>query len=635
MIVPLIEKAMKSPFRVICTLLLLLVVLGMKTATSQVRETDVKFRLAQSYERSGDFEAAVKLYEELYPNDSSNPVLFESLRRGYMQLKRYDPAITLLAHRLDVTPNDLSLLAQLGTLYILKSDDTRATAAWERAIATDPKNEMTYRIVASAIIESRLFEKAIALYKRARVACGNPVLFITDIAYLHALVLDYAGATREYLNLLVQSPVQLGYVQSRLSSFTGKPDGLAAAIAVVREAVNSEQNNTVLQQLLAWTYMEGKRYGEAYTVYKNLDRLTNASGHELYNFAQRALNERAYDAAAKAFQDILASHQQFDRLAEVKFGYARTLEESTALRDTASSFTPFGSDQSRRSVTESASMYTDALAAFMRVTFEHPNTEVAARSLLRVAMLKQDRFFDLDGARTSLEQLLVASTAFPELRLEATLRLADLMLTAGNLDKAEVLYQKVLLDRAHTPSRDRATFRLGEIDYFRGNIPDAIKKLQELSRNAGADITNNALGLMIFLQESEKDDPGAIRAFAKADFLKRQRKFSEARNIFDDLTKSYPKAECRDEAMMNIGDLLALMGRTSDAIDSYQRLIADFPESILLDAALMKLGTTYEKALRDPLKAAAAYQQLLERFPNSIHANEARKRVRGLRGDTI
>lgn len=626
---------MNSVFTGISTLLLLFVVLGINTATSQMRETDVKFRLAQSYERSGDFETAVKLYEELYPRDSTNPVLFESLRRGYMQLKRYDPAITLLAHRLDVTPNDLSLLAQLGTLYTLKSDEMRATAAWERAIATDPKNEMTYRIVVSAIIESRLFEKAIATYTRARVACSNPGLFINDIAYLQALILDYGGATREYLKLLDQSPAQLGYVQSRLSSFTGKPDGLAAALSVVREVVEAHKNTTVLHQLLAWTYMEGKRYGDAYTVYKNLDRMMNAAGHELYNFAERALNERAYDAAAKAFQDILASHQQFDRLAQVKFGYARTLEESTALRDTASSFTPFGSDQSRRSVMESASMYTDAVAAFMRVTREHPNTEFAGRSLLHVAILQQDRFFDLDGARTSLEQLLGVSTAFPELRIEATLRLADLMLTAGDLNKAEALYQKVLLERAYTPSRDRAAFRLGEIDYFRGNVPDAIKKLQDLSRNAGADITNNALGLMIFLQESEKDDPGALRAFAKADFLKRQRKFSEARNVFDDLIKSYPKAECRDEAMLNIGDLLALMGRTSDAIDSYQRLIADFPESISLDAALMKLGTTYQQAVRDPLKAAAAYQQLLERFPNSIHASEARKRVRALRGDTI
>ena len=86
---------------------------------------------------------------------------------------------------------------------------------------------------------------------------------------------------------------------------------------------------------------------------------------------------------------------------------------------------------------------------------------------------------------------------------------------------------------------------------------------------------------------------------------------------------------------MNVGDLLALMGKYSDAIEAYKRIIAESPESFLLDIALMKLGTTYDDALRDPLQAAGAFQQLLERFPNSIYAGEARKRVRGLRGDTI
>src|SRR5256885_12205312 len=44
---------------------LTLPVFGLRS-NAQGHDTDIKFRLAQSYERSGDIEAAVKLYSEMY-----------------------------------------------------------------------------------------------------------------------------------------------------------------------------------------------------------------------------------------------------------------------------------------------------------------------------------------------------------------------------------------------------------------------------------------------------------------------------------------------------------------------------------------------------------------------------------------
>jgi hypothetical protein len=44
---------------------ILLTLLGCAAALPQAREPDIKFRLAQSYEQSGDFETAARLYEEL------------------------------------------------------------------------------------------------------------------------------------------------------------------------------------------------------------------------------------------------------------------------------------------------------------------------------------------------------------------------------------------------------------------------------------------------------------------------------------------------------------------------------------------------------------------------------------------
>ena len=70
-------------------------------------------------------------------------------------------------------------------------------------------------------------------------------------------------------------------------------------------------------------------------------------------------------------------------------------------------------------------------------------------------------------------------------------------------------------------------------------------------------------------------------------------------------------------------------------VPGYERLAKDYPENIVLDRALIQLGRIYALGLRDTPKAIAAYQQLLEKFPNSIYVSEARKRVRELRGDTL
>ncbi len=76
------------------------------------------------------------------------------------------------------------------------------------------------------------------------------------------------------------------------------------------------------------------------------------------------------------------------------------------------------------------------------------------------------------------------------------------------------------------------------------------------------------------------------------------------------------------------------MNRYADAISSYDRLVKDFPESILLDRAFMKLGEIYEFGLVDKPKAIESYKTILEKYPNSIFVSEARKHIRELRGDT-
>lgn len=606
-------------------------------AIPQARAGDIRLRLAESYEQSGDFESALKIYQSLYGQDSSNLVLFEALRRDYLQLKMYDNTISLMEQMLGRMPGDINLMSQLASVYVLKSDEAKADSMWERAIAIDPKRETTFRFVGSAMLQCRQFDRAINIYKRGRIACADPKLFTPDIAYLYSIMLKYSEATVEYLNLVRQSPPQLGYAESRIATYTGRKDGLSAATLAVEQTVKGEAGNLSFQQMLAWLYMEGKHYDQAFEVYKIIDDKSHAQGHELFNFATRALNEKAYAVAAKAFTGIVLNYPKFDQLAQVKFGYANTQEEIDTESDTLKLFggvNPFS--EKRRGDSEGKPLYASAIAAYEQVIREFPETEIAARSMLRIAILKQEKLFDLGGARTELENLSGRYAMFPAVIEEATLRLGDVYLTSGDLERADAQY-KILAGHGVivNPRQETATLRLAELDYFRTNFQDALTKLKTLTRNAGADVTNDALGMQIFIQDNLKSDAAPLKEFARADLLKRQRKLPEALSVFESIVQTYPKSDVVDEALMGIGDLQTQLARYPDAIAAYNRLLKDFPESIVLDRAVMKIGEVYRLGMKDAVNAISTYQKLLEQYPNSIYAGEARRRIRELRGDNI
>ncbi len=604
-------------------------------ALSQGRTADIKQRLAESYERSGDLETAVKLFQEVYARDSSNLMVFEALRRDYLQLKLHDKAAALLEGYLSRNPKDINMLSQLAAVYVLKSDETKANEIWERAIAVDPNHEVTYRFVGSAMLQSRQFDRAINIYQRGRTACGDPKLFTGDIAYLYSVMLKYPEATREYLNLIRQNPPQLGFAESRISTYTGRAEGLSAATLVVEQAVKTEPENLPFQQLRSWLYMEGKHYDQAFEVYKIIDVKTHAQGHELFNFAMRALNERAYGAAAAAFTDIVKKYPAFDQMPQLKFGYARTLEEIDAEGDTIK-FSGGQSQPERHPESPVKPLYGSAISAYERVLAEFPKTEIAARSLLRIATLKQERLFDLDGSRTALENITRTYGMIPAVSEEATLRLGDVYLWAGDMEKAAAQY-KLLAGRAVLVNQlqETAALRLAELDYFQKKFQDAQTKLKALTRNASSDVTNDALSLQIFIQENVQPSDAALKEYAQADLMRRQQKFPDALAAFQSIVQTYPKTDIVDDALLSTGELLSRLDRSGEALAAYERLLKDFPESILLDRALMKMGEVYNKGMKDSVKAIAAYQRLLEQYPNSIYAAEARKRIRELRGDNI
>ncbi len=619
---------------------ILLLLLITKVAIPQVRSVEEKLRLAEYYEHIHDWENAIRVYEELYQNDSLDISFFDALLRGYDKLKNYEGAVRIINTQLKSRPRDIGLLSQLGKMYARGGNSEEAIASWEKAIEIDKKNLSVYTIVANAMIESRMIEQAIKIYQRGRSAYGDPFIFAADLGYLHSIFMNFTEATKEYLLLLKQSPVQLSFIQSRMSAYTGKVDGLNTAIVVVENAQKSDSKNHALLQLLAWLYMEGKQYDKAFIVYKSLDKETKAAGKEILNFAERALRDKAYVSAAKAFQEVILSYPNYINLTGAKFGFARTIEEAATKEDTLKLFgelNPFQTTRYIKTVTPGGfnPNYNTAIESYRIVISEFPNTEFAARSLFRIAFIYFQFFFDLDRANEVLRQIEKSYSNYTSILIESSLLLGYVYTAQGNLEKAVEKFGWIINFQA-TPAdyRDKANYSLAEVDFFKGNIKETLDRLQLLTKNSASEISNDALTLQVLIQENQENE-NILKKFASGLFLKRQGKFEKAVEIFEEIVRENPKANIVDESLVNTGDIYAMIQRFDKAIGTYDRLIKDFPDNIMADKSQIKIAAVYQFGLKENHKAVEAYQKLLEQFPNSIYTSEARKKVRELRGDNL
>jgi len=89
-----------------------------------------------------------------------------------------------------------------------------------------------------------------------------------------------------------------------------------------------------------------------------------------------------------------------------------------------------------------------------------------------------------------------------------------------------------------------------------------------------------------------------------------------------------------DDALMRTASLQTRAGLYREAVASYEALLNQFKESsVSLDRAQFRMGEVYESGLKDPANAIACYEKLLVDHPHSVLVEQARNRIRRLRGD--
>ncbi len=586
---------------------------------SQDSDKLMKLRLAQSFEEADEWERAAALYEELYKSEPMNYSFFDGLTRSYTQLKEYEKTIATIRRWFITHPRDINLITTLGGLYYDSGNETAADSAWKVVLSIDPNNVQSYRIVANEMMQHRLYEQCIRTYRDGRAISKSEVLFADELGTLYAALQQYPSATQEYLRLVKNNPDQVAFVQSRLSAIIVKPEALQAASEIVKTEVNKAPENIALHRLYVWLLVEERQYNSALEQYRMIDHLTNAHGNELFNFAQQLNQEHASAAAAEAFKEIIDRFTTSALLPSARFGYARALEE---LSDEADSLAP-----------ESQPSYKDAIQIYESLAATQNHSDLAAQSLFRIGVIKFERLFDLNGALSALNMIKEFSAAM-NILYDATMKIGEVQIARNDLVGARMEFEKA----AKLPIvtyQDQAVFKLAELNYFEAQFDTSLSLLKRFSTNLNTDLTNDALQLQYFIQENQTSSLPALSEFAQADLQMRQRKYPESLSRFRNIVQQYPASLLVDDAMMKIGELHLKLKQTNDAMTAFRFIADSIQLSILKDRAQFRIAEISENVLHNKAQAITAYEKLLEQFPNSLYAEQARKRIRLLRGDGV
>ncbi len=568
---------------------------------------------------SGQVDQAVAILERLAAETPGSVPVEIKLQEAYERAGRVDDALLLVQRRLGTATS--GSLVERGAVLLRANRPDDATASFTRALDLDPADEQTLRAIADALTAGRRYADAAAVLERGREAMGRPDAFRFERATLYAQAGDVGRSADLYLDALADRPESGAAVQARfrrMLASAGAPEALRTA---VERAQTRDPLNRAYRELASFLALERGDYDAALDGIRALDRLDREDGQSLLAFAATAEAAGALDAATRALDEILTRHADGRVAPDALVARAALLERrSHATAERAPGPTPFA-DAARTDLT-----------AFRDNETGHP---AAPRAALTLARLTRDVYLDYAASEALLNEAADGPDA--TVAAEARLDLGDVAVRAGRLDEARERFQAV--DEAMGTGRlaEQARFELALVDFYEGYVFSALARVEAIDQNTAADATNDAIALRVTLNENAGEPSSAdstnatLKAYAAASLLVRQGRDAVALVALDSLGTVVGDGPLADEILFLSARAQRRLGRPADAVATLDRLAADVPLSFFCDRALVLQADIAQDDLADRTAAMARLALLLERYPGSLFAPDARERLRAMR----
>ncbi|MDX1666743.1 MAG: tetratricopeptide repeat protein [Saprospiraceae bacterium] len=578
-------------------------------------------RLAQQYFRDGEYEKAAVLYEKLFQENERNDYYFDRYVESLLAMEDYETSEKVIKRQLRKEPGDVRLYVVYGKVFERQYMEEEAMEQYRKAIDNLPKERFSVIRLANSFIGLTKYDMAIETYEKGTQLLKDDYIFSYNLGDLYRRKGETPQMIENYLNSLEANPGRLNNIMTIFQRYLQGEEDFRELQKQLYTRIQDKNDAVFYPELLTWTFVQLKDYRNAFRQVKALDRRLRENGARVFQLAEIAGNDKAYDAAIEAYDYIV------EEKGPTSSFYLDAKREALQLR--RDKITE-GYDYTEEDLRELESMYISFLDEFGR-------SQLTAGIILELAKLEALYLNDLDEAIRLLSRMI----EFPgiDLRIQAhgKLSLADFYLMKGEIWEATLLYSQV--DKAFKEDilGHEARYRNARLSYYAGDFQWAQAQFDVLKASTSKLIANDALDLSIFIMDNMGLDTTtlALEAYAQADLLVFQNKFEEAFDQLDQLLTQFPEHSLLDDVLYLKSKIFTKKREYRKAADALQRIIDNHSEEIRADNALYELAELYEKHLGDIEKAMQLYETLFIDYSGSTLAVIGRKNYRRLRGDDV
>lgn len=598
-------------------LITIVALLGLMPVTGYGQQA--KEQLAQYYFNNGEYRQTIEVAEPIYKK-TANKYYYQMLYRSYVGLEEYKEAERLVDSRMKKNPNDLYLYVDLGKLHAARNDNKKKQKAYDEALGKLKYDQRQITELVDAFVSANEYGYAAKCYLKAREITKNKFLYLNELASIYATMGNYEMMTQEYMNLLESSPGSINSVQVSLqrnlsqASGTELADGLRRALV---SRIQKEPSNQTWLQMMIWFSLQEKDFEFAMTQAKAVDaRFPENRGELVKRVADIAMNNEAYDLAEEAYNYLMKKGKEHPLYYEAEVGI---LEVRFLRLD--------------RKYALSSKEYKALKFSYEKVFGELGKNLQTLQLMRNYAQLTAYYGNEVQTAADMLYDALEIPKLPTQDEGEIKLELGDLLLFAGEVWDASLLYMQVEKANKNDIIGSQAKLRNARLSYFTHEFEWAKTQLDVLRGATSKLVANDAMELSLLISDNMEDDSTytTLEQYATADLLMYRNMLDSAWDAFNAIEHHTLSHPILDDVLMQKAKIRMKQGRYSEADELLEKLVDFYGDGLLADDALMMSAQLNEKQLDNKSRAKEQYEKILLDHPTSLYTEQARKRYNELK----
>ncbi|MBD3234914.1 MAG: tetratricopeptide repeat protein [candidate division Zixibacteria bacterium] len=557
-------------------------------------------RLIQQGKNEEAIEFLLPLYETRKYGNHSRVV--DLLIEAMENLKEYDSLLTFSKSYINDFPDSTrGYLIQAKALF-LKEEDQKASEILNAALETLPDSEEKYRDVAGEYLRNGIMQEAIDVYLSGREFSDQEDRFAMELANIYEILGRYDQAASEHLLMAIKQPTRVSMANNRIKSIFESAEDRKDILTALEKTAERYPENEVKFVILANAYRLADENDKALESYIEYDRITEHRGRQLISFLSDCIEDQQYALAIRGADYIIGTYED-------NSPYYWRCRQIIA------------------EAYEGKGDIDEAKAVHRAIIDESDERHIKVQSHIRLGeyAFDENHFDNAESHFGEVRQLAPGSKH----EVYARIRLGDIQFFTENIDSALQIYSTI--DAANfDEAEEELMFKITQMEFYLGNFDRAsLIGMRYIFDYPSGKFANDCLLLLDLIEQVSFDSLGLLN-FAKADFKRNIEHFDEAESLFSEISMETSNNIIKEASYLKTIDLNVERKDYDQAVRLMESFEEKHPNSYYVPQVLFELADLYKNQLNKEEKAAAIYQRIINKFPESLIIDDVRRNLRSI-----